>query len=150
LRYPIKLALLLALAALVSCGKSSSPGAKNERSIDPLCGSEQRCLAAPAWTITSTPVNFPRRFQIFANDVLVADNCRSTRVRVAPAAGGRVAVTFNSSYLPKTIDVVRVVDRGEACDNDAIFHQEDRPAMAILAVTVSGTTTYTVSVTLGN
>ncbi len=146
----MKVILLLALVTLSACGNGSSSSPRKERSLDPLCGSDSQCEEAPAWTVTSSAVNFPKKFQIFMDEILVADNCRSTRVKVAPDGEGRIAVRFNATYRPERIGTVKVVDRGETCDNDAIYHTEERPIMSVVAVTVEGETTYTISVTLDN
>ncbi len=146
----MKFPLLLVLLTLIACGKGSSGSARRERSVDPLCGSESECAQSPAWVINSSAVNFPSKFQIIMDKVLVADSCRSSRAKITQEGGGRIAIRFNATYRPERIGAIEVIDQGDQCTNNAIYHSEDRPLMSVVGVTVEGRTTWSVSVTLGN
>lgn len=140
----MKTVLLLAFAfVLSSCGNDSrkANSGKDQNPYYP-CGNaltSTLCSIAPAWTITSSAVNFPKNFQIKMEDGFDVDTCtRSGFFKVSKNAEGKMDIKFKYPHIPNQGFSVEIIDRGEKCDNNAIFHQEDSVVFGTAEITING------------
>lgn len=139
----MKTVLLLACAlVLASCGKSGS-NANSGKDQNPYpCNQAltgNLCAITPAWTITSTAVNFPKNFQIKMTEGFDVDTCKQPNFfKVVKNDQGKMDIKFKFPFIPKNGFPVEIIDRGLNCDNNAIFHQEDSVVFGTAEISING------------
>lgn len=138
--------VLCLLALTVSCQESAS-NSKPDSRRDPVCGGCS--LNSPDWTITSSSVNFPSEYSLSIDGKFFADTC-SSKLMKKEVRDNKVHIKFKFPSVPTRSFSVLILDRGEGCDNNAIFHTEDDVMYAVLTMTIDNKEYKSVSVTLAN
>lgn len=139
----MKLLLSAMLFVLVSCNGGDSGGP--DKKVTPM-------FPEAEWTINSTPANFPKNYQIKLNDKISVDSCQTPDLFKTSISNSRKLIHFGFNFIPEVNDhlKVEIVDRGEFCDNNAIFHSEDSVTFGVVVLTVEGKETHSIGVTLSN
>lgn len=134
----MKTVLLLALTLiLASCGKSGSNANSGKDQNPDTCKS--LCMPKVAWTITSNAVNFPKNFELKTVEGFKVDTCVNPRFfKVSKNEQGKMDIKFNFPFVPKNGFPVEIIDRGEHCDNNAIFHSEDSVIFGSAEISING------------
>lgn len=147
----LKLLLSVMMLALVSCGGSKGGGSAEKKQF-PQCGEVHTlCHAEADWSINSTPVNFPKNFSIRMNNMPILDTCKDSRDVKVETNFDRKLISFRLPWVPQNEAIkFEMLDLGENCDNNAIFHSEDSVVYGVITLTVEGKKSYSVSVNLNN
>lgn len=154
----MKLILFMTLSILISCGKSGGNGSSDgpESRKDPVCGEPSDgmstvCLPNVDWTINSTSVNFPKKFRLLINGGLVTDTCLMPRgAALKESEGRRILIQMKYSWLPSSFFKLEIIDLGEDCTNNAIFHTQDEVQYGTAEIIINGVKSYNIYARLEN
>lgn len=136
---PMKTLVLLVLFFLMACGRDSSVKS----------ATFQKEIAAK-WTISSNAVSFPHHFELKLNGLTVLNTCTELRSAKVSEEAGRALIEFNYNWIPDSAFQVDILDLGEECDNNAIFHQENSVVYGVIELRSGEERSYSVSVNLYN
>lgn len=130
----MKVTLFLMVFLLAACNGGNGSSLSDDKAI-PMCPEQAiHCASrAATWTINSTPINFPENFLIKLNDIEAIDTCKYPQAKKISKFEGRILVEFTFGQFPENSPLkVEIMDLGENCDNDAIFHSEDSTLYGVI------------------
>lgn len=139
----MKIFLFTTLILLTACGKHSASPAEEQ----PI---EAEAIKTTWWTISSTAVNFPRKYEIRTGSNILLNTCQDPKAADLSLEADRAMLNFEAKLIPRGPLSLEIIDLGETCDNNALFYSEEGALYGVIELTSQGEKSYSVSVSLNN